>query len=65
MKNHKLEIMKKVLKPVSKERVAEIVRSRTSSGGFEQLTLQDAGVEKEVRQYRARVYSRRTSLLVR
>ena len=65
MKNHKLELMKRVLKPVSKERLAEIVRARTPSTGFEQLTLQDAGIELEVQSYIANIEARQNPLLTR
>ena len=65
MKNHKLELMKKQLKPMSKEQVARVVRARTSSNGFEQLTLQDAGIETEVRRYMTRALSRRNTVKVR
>lgn len=42
-------LMMQHLHPVSDERIAEIVRARTSLGSHEQLTLADAGLENEVR----------------
>ena len=49
MKKHNLEVLIKLLKPVSKEKMEEIVRSRTGDTGGEQLTLADAGLTEEFR----------------
>lgn len=48
MNEQSLTIMRRLLRPVSKERLAEIVRARTTPGSYEQLTLADAGLEEEV-----------------
>jgi hypothetical protein len=50
MSEKSLAIMQRVLRPVSAERMAEIVRQRTTPGSCEQLTLADAGLEGEVRE---------------
>jgi hypothetical protein len=50
--------MQRVLRPVSAERMAEIVRQRTTPGSCEQLTLADAGLEDEVREVIRRRKSR-------
>ncbi len=42
--------MRRLLRPVSAERMAEIVRQRTKTGSFEGLTLADAGLEDEFRE---------------
>jgi hypothetical protein len=52
--NSKLELLRKVLKPVSKGRAEEIVRTLARPGGHEQLTLEDAGLVDEVREVLAR-----------
>ena len=49
MKQQNLEVSIKLLKPVSKEKMEEIVRSSTGNTGGEQLTLADAGLVEEVR----------------
>ncbi len=46
-----LELFKTILVPVSKERLAEIVRGVTQQSSEEQLTLEDAGLTGEVRQF--------------
>jgi hypothetical protein len=42
------DVLRRALKPVPSERLAEIMRERVGSG--EQLTLADAGLEDEVRE---------------
>ncbi len=42
------DILRQVLRPVTTERLAEIMRERSGTG--EQLTLADAGLEDEVRE---------------
>jgi hypothetical protein len=54
-----LAIMRRLLRPVSVEQMAEIVPQRTTSGSFEQLTLADAGLEDEVPELIRRGKSRR------
>ena len=44
-----LDVLIKLLKPATKEEMAEIVRARTGNSGGEQLSLADAGLEQEVR----------------
>jgi len=46
-----LELLKSILVPVSKGRLAEIVRGVTQQSSEEQLTLEDAGLTVEVRQF--------------
>jgi hypothetical protein len=49
MSKPNFDILRKVLKPVSSERLAEILRMRVSpESGGEQLTIADAGLEDEV-----------------
>jgi hypothetical protein len=59
MNEQTLAIMRRLLRPVSAEQMAEIVRQRTTHGSFEQLTLADAGLEDEVRELIHRRKSRR------
>lgn len=54
MKQESLDIMQKLLKPASTERMAAVARARTRSTQGEQLTLADAGLEDEVRGFVAR-----------
>lgn len=49
--NPKLERLKAVLRPVSNERAAEIARGLAGPKSHERLTLEDAGVADEVRQF--------------
>lgn len=49
------DILKKLLRPVSPERLAEIVREQTGPNSLgEQLTLADAGLEDEVHELLAK-----------
>lgn len=41
--------MSRLLKPVTRERMAEITRARVGENGSEQLSLEDAGLVSEVR----------------
>jgi hypothetical protein len=59
MKGQTLAIMRRLLRPVSAEQMAEIARQRTMPGSCEQLTLADAGLEDEVRELIRRRKSRR------
>lgn len=61
MKKESLDIMLKLLKPASRERIAEVARARTRSTKGEQLTLADAGLEEEVRGFVARRPARQVS----
>ena len=51
--------MQRLLRPVSAEQMAEIVRQCTTPGSREQLTLADAGLEDEVRELIRRRKSQR------
>lgn len=51
MNQKSLDIMRRLLKPVSNERIAEVTRQRVGGVGREQLTLADAGLEDEVREF--------------
>lgn len=60
MNERALAIMRRLLRPVSAEQMAEMVlRERTTHGSCEQLTLADAGPEDEVRELIRRRESRR------
>lgn len=59
MNEQTLATMRRLLRPASAERMAEIVRQRTMPGTCEQLTLADAGLEDEVRELLGREKSRR------
>lgn len=48
--NPNLALLKKVLRPVSRERADEIARAVVGPGAHEQVTLEDAGLADEVRQ---------------
>ena len=50
--------MQRLLRPVSAEQMAAIVRQCTTPGSHEQLTLADAGLEDEVRELIRRRNSR-------
>lgn len=50
MSKNNFDVLRKALRPVSKARMDEIVRSRVGPASYEQLTLADAGLEDEVRQ---------------
>jgi len=51
MDEENLDILRRLLRPVSLRRMAEIVRERTGPNSQgEQLTLADAGLEDEVRE---------------
>jgi hypothetical protein len=50
MNEQTLAIMRRLLRPVSAEQMAETVRQCTTPGSCEQLTLADAGLEDEVRE---------------
>lgn len=63
MNEQTLTIMQRLLRPVSVEQMAEIVRQRTTPGSCEQLTLADAGLEDEVRELIRRRKSRRGEFL--
>ena len=45
-----LEIMKRLLRPVTADEMAAVVRRRVGDTSCEMLTLADAGVEEEVRE---------------
>lgn len=49
--NPKLNLLKKVLKPITLDRAEEIARSLAGPAGHEQLTLEDAGLTDEVAGY--------------
>jgi len=46
--NEKVELLAKVLRPISNERAEEIVRALGGPDGHEELTLEDAGLTDEV-----------------
>jgi hypothetical protein len=46
-----LDLLKKVLKPISNERAEEIAHALGGPGGHEQLALEDAGLTDEVMAY--------------
>jgi hypothetical protein len=49
-----IELMRKLLRPVTADEIAAVVRTRTgAASGGEQLTLADADLEDEVRELRA------------
>jgi hypothetical protein len=50
VEKNNFDVLRKALRPVSKARMDEIVRSRVGPTSSEQLTLADAGLEDEVRQ---------------
>jgi len=55
MDEKKFDILRRLLRPVSPKRMAEIVREQTGpESQGEQLTLADAGLEDEVREMSAR-----------
>lgn len=58
MNEQTLATMRRLLRPVSAEQMAELVRQRTMPGSCEQLTLADAGLEDEVRELLRRGKSR-------
>lgn len=59
MNEQTLATMRRLLRPVSVEQMAEIVRQRTTPRSCEQLTLAGAGLEDEVRELIRRRKSRR------
>lgn len=48
--NESLRIMQRLLRPVTPDEIASVVRARTGSASTEQLTLSDADLEDEVRE---------------
>ena len=59
MNEKSIAIMQRLLRPVSAEQMAEIVRQCTTPRSREQLTVADAGREDEVRELIRRRQSQR------
>lgn len=59
MSNERLELMRRLLKPISRERAQEIAVTRTRTAiPHDRLTMADVGIEKEIKSIIFRINKR-------